>query len=274
MLIEKNILLSEFATFKIGGRADFFCRVQSLEELKEALFFAKQKKAPIFILGGGSNLLISDEGFRGLVIKMEILGIEFKEARPAKFTRSGARPAKLRVGEERSGEVEVSAYAGENWDYFVSLCVEKGLYGLENLSGIPGTVGGAIFQNIGAYGAEISECVSSVEALNTETGEIGIVPAKNCAFSYRGSIFKTLSFSPLPLPEGEFPGVGEKCNQKKRTLIILKATFSLSLSGTLKTSYKDISAYFSSKSSGLQSQTTSFKKGGIKTKHKIIKLIN
>ncbi len=272
MLIEKNIPLSEFATFKIGGKADYFCRVQSLEELKEALFFAKQKKAPIFILGGGSNILVSDKGFRGLVIKMEILGIEFNEQG------------------KKKNSVEVTAGAGENWDYLVSLCVEKGLYGLENLSGIPGTVGGAIFQNIGAYGAEISECVSSVEALNIETGEIGIIPAKNCAFSYRSSIFKDFSSSPPQEFSSSFPARGkvprlcEAEGWEKATtdihshhpvlqgqdtppqaggeeapspvfsnilvsqspLIILSATFSLQKNGTLKTSYKDISAYFSS----------------------------
>jgi len=115
MKIEKNAPLAPFTTFGIGGKARFFCRVKTTDELSEAVMFAKKSKLPFLILGGGSNVLISDKGFPGLVIKVEILGIEF-------------------IG--RGKKVEVIAGAGESWDELVRLCVERGIGGLENLSGI------------------------------------------------------------------------------------------------------------------------------------------
>ncbi|MFA6552363.1 MAG: UDP-N-acetylmuramate dehydrogenase [Candidatus Paceibacterota bacterium] len=202
MLIEQNILLSHFTTFKIGGTADYFCAVKNEEELKEAVFFAKQKKLPIFILGSGSNLLVSDSGFRGLVIKIEICGIEQKEF--------------------ENGKVEITAGAGENWDNFVKMSVDKGFFGLENLSGIPGTVGGAIIQNAGAYGAETGNLISYVEVLDIEKMETKKLSKDNCRFGYRNSFFKTAE--------------GKK-------LIILKAVFILESSGELDTEYKDIKKY-------------------------------
>ena len=171
MKILENVSLKELTTFKVGGRARYFCEAKNLTEVAKAVDFAKKNKLPVFILGGGSNILFSSEGFYGLVIKMDILGIEFKE-----------------LGRNR---VEVKVGAGESWDYLVSLVTEKGLSGLENLSLIPGTVGAAPVQNIGAYGVEVASVISFVEIFDRKTAETKILNKKTCRFNYRQSIFQT-----------------------------------------------------------------------------------
>jgi UDP-N-acetylmuramate dehydrogenase len=168
--ISENFPLKGLTTFKIGGPAQFFVAVKNIDELTKAVQFAKSKRVPIFVLGGGSNVLISDTGVAGLVIKMEIKGIEIKE--------------------DESNIKTVIAGAGENWDGFVAFAVEHGLYGLENLSLIPGTVGAAPIQNIGAYGAEVRHSISWVEVFDQGTLELKKLTNEECAFSYRDSIFK------------------------------------------------------------------------------------
>ena len=211
--MEENVELKSFTTFKIGGQARYFYRVKNEGEAREALSFARDNSLPFFVLGGGSNLLAGDDGFNGVVIKNEISGISF---------------------EEKDGKVFVTAGAGENWDDFVNECVERGLYGVENLSGIPGTVGGAVVQNIGAYGTEVKETIVSVEAILGSSGELKKFLATECVFGYRDSFFKT--------PEG-------------RKMIIVRATFGLDKNGTSNLSYKDLKNYFSEVSD------SSFKKG-------------
>ncbi len=169
MKIEEQVLLAPLTTFGIGGNARFFVHVESLDALREAVAFAKEKNLKTFILGGGSNVLIDDKGFDGLVIKIEMRGIELKP---------------------RGDKVELSAQAGESWDVLVARAVEEHLWGLENLSGIPGTVGGAIVQNVGAYGAAVSQTLSSVEVFDTENGEVKILLPTECALGYRDSLFK------------------------------------------------------------------------------------
>src|SRR3989344_2918755 len=141
MNIERNILLKNLTTFKIGGLANYFCKIKSLEELKQAVSFAKQNELPI---------LISDYGFEGLVIKIELKDI---------------------LIEEKEKFIFIIAGAGESWDKIVKLSVESELYGIENLSYIPGTVGGAAAGNIGAYGAEIKDTIESIEIFDTDTFE-------------------------------------------------------------------------------------------------------
>ncbi|MDQ3014262.1 MAG: UDP-N-acetylmuramate dehydrogenase [bacterium] len=201
-MIQENISLKDLTTFHIGGPARYFVVVTSTEELKEAVAFAKEKLLQIFILGGGSNILVSDQGFPGLVIKIEIQGIETREV--------------------DGNKVEVIAGAGEDWDQFVGKMVEHGLYGIENLSLIPGSVGAAPVQNIGAYGVEAKDSISWVEVLNIETGEVEKLSNAQCAFAYRDSIFKT--------PEG-------------KKYIITRVAFSLSREGKLSTEYKDVAEY-------------------------------
>ncbi len=169
MIIKENVILAPYTTFRIGGPARYFVEVQSVDELKSALKFSKQNNMRFFILGGGSNILVSDKGFDGLVMKMGIKGLEFKDDDDYSILNAGA---------------------GENWDYVVSETVEQGLGGIENLSLIPGTAGAAVYQNIGAYGVELKDFLESVEALDTNSGEIKILNNINCKFGYRDSVFK------------------------------------------------------------------------------------
>ncbi|MES2087635.1 MAG: UDP-N-acetylmuramate dehydrogenase [Patescibacteria group bacterium] len=202
MKFHENIPLSQHTTFKIGGTAQYFFPVETLEEMREAVDFAREKNLPFFILGGGSNLLVSDSGFKGVVIKNQIKGVAF---------------------EETGDEVSVKVGAGENWDTFVESVVVRGLFGLENLSGIPGTVGAAPVQNIGAYGVEVKETIMSVETLNAQTGEIKIFSSDECRFAYRDSFFKT--------PAG-------------KSYIILAVNFHLKKNASLNLEYKDLKNYF------------------------------
>src|SRR3989344_418153 len=166
MEIRKNIILAPYTTLGIGGPARDFCEVGSVDDLKSALKFSKENSLRFFILGGGSNILISDKGFDGLVIKMEIKGREFKDEL-------------LIVG------------AGENWDEVVVAAVERGLGGIENLSLIPGTAGAAVCQNIGAYGVELRDVLESCEVMDANFGKTKILTNANCCFGYRDSVFKS-----------------------------------------------------------------------------------
>lgn len=197
MTIQENILLSKYATFKIGGPARYFAVVKNTEEILEAVKFSKEKSIPFFVLGGGSNLLISDQGFGGLVIKIEIEGIKIQD------------------------DIAIAG-SGVNWDDLVAYSVENNLYGLENLSLIPGTVGAAPVQNIGAYGKEVAEIILWVEAVHADTGEIRIFSNDECLFGYRTSFFKT---------------------EIGRRYIITRVAFKLSKEGILSTSYRDIAEY-------------------------------
>ena len=155
---------------RVGGPARFFSAVMTLETLKDAVRFGKQRELPIFILGDGSNIIVGDKGFHGLVIKPNLRGITFAD--------------------HGACETLVTVSAGENWDEFVGRTVAKDLYGLENLSFIPGTVGAAPIQNIGAYGIEIRETIAWVEVFDMKTMKIKKLINKECAFGYRESIFK------------------------------------------------------------------------------------
>jgi UDP-N-acetylmuramate dehydrogenase len=124
---------------------------------------------PMFVLGGGSNLVIADEGFRGLVLRIALAGLSF---------------------DSRDGETCVRAAAGELWDVVVASSVARGLAGLESLSGIPGSVGGTPIQNVGAYGQEVADTIDGVEVFDRQTGTTGTLSRNDCRFSYRMSRFK------------------------------------------------------------------------------------
>ena len=164
--IQENVSLAPLTTLEVGGPARFFILAQSEEQIADAFSLAKRKGLEIFILGGGSNVLVSDKGFDGLVIKIALRGIL------------------------HNNDV-VSAAAGEDWDSFVAYCVTENLAGLECLSGIPGTVGGTPVQNVGAYGQEVSETIDSVRCYDRETGEITDLSTEECGFKYRVSIFNS-----------------------------------------------------------------------------------
>ncbi|KRO92297.1 MAG: UDP-N-acetylenolpyruvoylglucosamine reductase [Actinobacteria bacterium BACL4 MAG-120507-bin0] len=162
--------LSSFTTLRVGGPARKIIHAHSEAELIEFVKAADSAKEPILILGGGSNLLISDAGFAGTVIRVESKGNA------------------LDYDACSGGMIEVSA--GEDWDKFVEISIEKGFADLESLSGIPGTVGGAPIQNIGAYGHEVSETIARVKTYDRSKGKVKTFTNTECKFSYRNSIFK------------------------------------------------------------------------------------
>jgi UDP-N-acetylmuramate dehydrogenase len=154
----------------VGGPARCFVEAHTQQEAKDAVAYAAEHKLPLFILGGGSNLVVSDSGWPGMVLKISLGGVEFEGDIQKMRFQSGA---------------------GENWDNLVALTVSKNCGGLECLSGIPGTVGGTPVQNVGAYGQEVSETITWVHALEIATGKTMELRNADCGFAYRSSIFNT-----------------------------------------------------------------------------------
>lgn len=167
--IQKNVKLAPFTTLKIGQTAEFFAVIKSKDELLEAISWASKHQQTIFILGGGSNLLITSK-IKGLVIKNEILGSQ--------------------ITAETEDSAWLTGNSGEGWSAFVHQAVTHKLYGLENLYLIYGTVGAAPVQNIGAYGVELKDVFDSLLAIDLHTGQEKIFKTKDCQFGYRDSIFK------------------------------------------------------------------------------------
>lgn len=166
MEFREHIPLAPYTTFKIGGPARWFAEAATETEILEAVDFARERGLPLFALGGGSNLLVSDAGFAGLVLRVALKGIE------------------------QQGDVfEVAA--GEDWDSFVTHAVERDYAGIECLAGIPGTVGGTPIQNVGAYGQEVSGTVTRVRVLNLGTLKFEEFSNADCGFAYRRSVFNT-----------------------------------------------------------------------------------
>jgi len=198
MKIEEHVSLAPLTTFGVGGEARFFSIAESFEEVIEALDLARARALPVFVLGGGSNILISDSGFDGLVLSVRIKGITF---------------------EKRENKAFVTVGAGVVWDEFVEWSIAHEFGGLECLSGIPGTVGGAVVANLGAYGAQASDTFVSAEVLNTQSEGNAMRIFKNdeCDFSYHDSLFSHAS--------GRY--------------LVLRATFALSTELPVKISYRD-----------------------------------
>lgn len=169
MKIQENISLKPFTTFGIDKKAKLFTTVETLDELKAALLAAKEKQLPVFILGGGSNILLTRD-IDGLVIKLEIKGINLVK--------------------EDGDQLWVEVGAGEMWHELVLHSIAQDWAGLENLSLIPGTVGASPMQNIGAYGVEIKDVFDSLQAMHRETLEMQSFNAEACRFGYRESVFK------------------------------------------------------------------------------------
>ena len=171
MKIQKKKNLTSLNTFKVHATADFFAEITSEQELEQALDYASARSIPFEIIGGGSNILFAQD-FKGMVIRIRNKGILWDKVKG-------------------SDKQKVTASAGEDWHKFVTRCLEKNLYGLENLALIPGTVGGAPIQNIGAYGVEVEEFISSVKVFDVIEKKWISIERKNCGFDYRSSIFKT-----------------------------------------------------------------------------------
>lgn len=169
MEILKNISLSKHNTFKIGGTARYFALPQNVSQLKECISFAKENHLKYIVVGNGSNLLFSDKGYDGLVIKLTALkGIELLEGH------------------------KIKAYAGEIMSSVAVFAKDNGLAKMESIAGIPGSIGGGVYMNCGAYGSEIGDIVSKVYFLNQDN-EIKVYDGKELEFSYRHSPFQDMN---------------------------------------------------------------------------------
>jgi UDP-N-acetylmuramate dehydrogenase len=170
MLIQENVPLAPLTTFKVGGPARFFIESKTVDDVREGVAFARSRNLPLFVLGGGSNLVVADSGWPGLVLKVDITGIQETS---------------------QDGRALFEAGAGEEWDSFVALAVSRNCAGIECLSGIPGSVGGTPVQNVGAYGQEVAETIQTVSALDLKNLQLREFSREECGFSYRTSIFNT-----------------------------------------------------------------------------------
>lgn len=164
-----EVPLKAYTTLSIGGPARWFARAGAAGEVAAAHRWCEERGAELLVLGGGSNLVVSDEGFGGLVLQMGIVGRSFKL---------------------RGNEALLRAGAGEPWDDVVAAAVARGLVGIECLSGIPGTVGGTPVQNVGAYGQEVGETIEEVTCFDRQEGKVVVLSNADCHFAYRMSRFK------------------------------------------------------------------------------------
>ena len=165
--------LGILTTIGIGGPAKLFARTSTVDEVREVVAWASDQREDLFVLAGGSNLLIADEGFAGVVMQIALRGITVQSEEPS--------------------SVIVRVAAGEQWDEFVAMAAGNRWAGVECLSGIPGSAGATPIQNVGAYGQEVSETIIRVEVLERDTGRVVTLTNWDCGFSYRNSIFKTVA---------------------------------------------------------------------------------
>jgi UDP-N-acetylmuramate dehydrogenase len=172
MELQQNVPLAPLTTIGIGGPARFFFRATTVDDVRSALKWAEEHQQPVFVLGGGSNLLIADSGFNGLVLQVDLRGIVIESEDPE--------------------TVMVKAAAGEPWDPFVAFTIEHGWAGVECLSGIPGSTGATPIQNVGAYGQDVSETIARVEVLDRTPDRVIWFTNAECRFGYRASLFKNI----------------------------------------------------------------------------------
>jgi UDP-N-acetylmuramate dehydrogenase len=205
VLLLENIPLAPLTTIRIGGPARYFVEATTVGEVQEAVTFARSRDLRLFVLGGGSNLLVADAGWPGLVLKVAIQGLD------------------QRSGHDDDGKILFDAGAGESWDKFVSHAVMAHCAGVECLSGIPGSVGGTPVQNVGAYGQEVSETIASVQVLDLKDNQVRELCPEACGFSYRTSIFNTTE-------RGRF--------------IVLRVTYALTPNGSPRITYADLKHHF------------------------------
>jgi UDP-N-acetylmuramate dehydrogenase len=192
-----SVRLSDYTTIKLGGMASKFVECSTDKEISDAIVYAKQNKTPFHVLGGGSNTVFSDKGYDGIIIYVNTKGIE------------------------KSGDL-FSVKAGERWDAFVKYAVGMNYSGIECLSGIPGSAGATPIQNVGAYGAEVSNVIETVKAIDVETLNVIEFSNKECNFSYRNSRFKSAD---------------------KNKYIVTDVVFRLNPSGVPEIKYKELDDY-------------------------------
>jgi UDP-N-acetylmuramate dehydrogenase len=176
--IEENVPLAPLCSLELGGNARYLVTAPDEPSVAEAVRWAAERRLQVAVLGGGTNLVVADAGFDGLVIRMKQRGVSARRD---------------------DGALTMTAAAGEPWDALVERAVSDGLSGVECLSGIPGCVGATVIQNVGAYGQEIAETVSRTRVLDRDTVQVREVPGKACGFAYRDSIFKRKLFADVIL---------------------------------------------------------------------------
>ena len=205
MNVLENIPLAPLTTLQIGGAARYFIDAKDAGEVQEAVAFSRSRDLPLFVLGGGSNLVVADSGWPGLVLKIGIPGIE------------------QQAGLDEEGRAVFVAGAGESWDKLVSRAVSDGCAGIECLSGIPGSVGGTPVQNVGAYGQEVSDTIVSVQVFDLRDAQVRELCNEACEFAYRSSIFN---------------------GSERGRFIVQRVTFSLTPGGTPHLEYADLKRHF------------------------------
>jgi UDP-N-acetylmuramate dehydrogenase len=203
MTIQENIPLAPLTTLQVGGAARYFAAAASDDEVRKAVQFATTRQLPLFIRGGGSNLVVADSGWPGLVLRITLGGM---------------------TSQNIAGTTVFSVGAGVDWDDFVAHAVARNCAGLECLSGIPGSVGGTPVQNVGAYGQEVSETITSVQVLDLKTDRIVTLSNKDCGFAYRTSVFNTI---------------------ERGRYIILRVCYTLMQDGAPSLKYADLQKHFS-----------------------------
>ena len=207
MQVLQQVPLAPLTTFNVGGPARYFVEAHDEEDVRAAVAEAQTRGWPLFVLGGGSNLVVSDAGWPGLVLKIALTGIV----------------------ERRDGpHMRFDAAAGEDWDGFVAHAVARDCAGIECLSGIPGTVGGTPVQNVGAYGQEVSDTITSVRVLDTASGEFRELENRDSGFAYRASIFNT---------------------RERGRYIVLRVSFALTPGGAPHLEYADLKRHFAGRHS-------------------------
>ncbi len=196
MTLRERVPLSSLTTLRAGGEAALVADCATEGEVGEALALARARGLPWYVLGDGSNVLAADAGFEGLIVRPRLMELSFEDA---------------------GDLVRLTAGAGVGWDALVREAAARGLWGVENLAGIPGTVGAAPVQNIGAYGAELADTLEFVDAYDAERGSVFRFTKAECAFGYRDSRFK-----------------------KDRGLVIVRAAFLLARAGSARDAYADL----------------------------------
>jgi len=210
MTIQENVPLAPLTTLRVGGAARYFAELRREDEVREAAEFAKTRELPLFVLGGGSNLVIADSGWPGLVLKIAIGGISTPVASP-------------KTPEVTGNAVLFSVGSGVHWDEFVAQAVVQNCAGVECLSGIPGSVGGTPVQNVGAYGQEVSDTIESVRAFDWKKDSMVVLPKPACGFRYRSSIFNST---------------------ERGRYIILRVNYRLKRGGAPNLKYADLQKHF------------------------------
>ncbi len=206
MTIQENVPLAPLTTLQVGGAARYYAELKREDDVREAAHYAKARELPLFVLGGGSNLVVADSGWPGLVLRIAIGGI-----------------ATPHPNDVPGNAVLFSVGAGVNWDDFVAQAVAQNCAGIECLSGIPGSVGGTPVQNVGAYGQEVADTIESVRAFDLKEDRIVVLPKPACGFRYRSSIFN---------------------GTERGRYIILRVNYRLKRGGAPSLKYADLQKHF------------------------------